>query len=189
LKSSNDFYTYQNGTKVQIRYSPYGNGTQFVISGRSYHFDGSDDYPYDLRMINNKSWHIKGIIFTFFVMQVFNFINSRQLKNKINIFAGDTCFDWLIGSILATPLLGMSILMSDDGYSILKLPQWGIIAGFGFGEWVIGALSKIISCKRWSISGRRQPQSLLAETEGDFMVTTTRPEGDGPTRNPRITLH
>lgn len=148
LQDPRDSFADKDGNPTQIRFSPYGNGNQYVISGRLYHMNGVDDYyPYQHEL--GSSRHMTIVFNTYMFMQIFNLFNARKVGNKFNIFAGlleNTIFlIWILFIIILQVLLGTfggrALSVFRDG---MTLTQWGIAIGFGLGEWIVGALSKLI---------------------------------------------
>ena len=67
----------------------YNEDTNYVISGRLYHFDGSNDYSDKQNNPNIGPSRQFTYIFNIFVLlQLTNEINSRKLRDEINVFQG-----------------------------------------------------------------------------------------------------
>lgn len=156
-----------DGIQPQIRYSPHGNGSQYVISGRLYHIDGSEDYyPYQEEL--GSSRHMTVVFNTFVFMQIFNLFNARKLGNSLNIFEGLRSNRWFVGSVIL--LIVLQVLLGTFGgraFSVFRdgmtLPQWGITIAFGLGEWIVGALSKLVPKKIRENSTREQDYTQLRD--------------------------
>ena len=95
------------------------------------------------------SRHFTVIFHTFVLMQIFNLFNARKLRNEFNIFAGvlrNATFIIIVALIFLLQAIFMTygrrvFSVFRDG---MNGPQWGIAFAFGFGEWVVGALSKLV---------------------------------------------
>ena len=152
---SSGTWTLSNGTSIS-RFSPYG----YVRSGRLYTLTGDNDYePYadDL----GGSRHMTVVFDTFVIMQVFNFVNARQLEDRFNIFHRLHKSPMFIAIVVL--ILGLQILLGMVGNRPLNVnregttgAQWGIAFAFGFGEWIVGALIKLVPDRIFPRSGKEK---------------------------------
>ena len=119
-----------------------------IVSGRSYTFDGEQDY-----IIFEKEYgpsrHYT-IVFTVFVMlQVFNMLNARKINDELNICGGvfDNAmflFIWIgifIIQILITQFTADVFMVHRDGLTYI---QWTICMSLGLSAWVVDFIIKFI---------------------------------------------
>ena len=146
---SMDYYTNTTtNISTQARYSDHGNGRQYVISGRSYLLGGGDDYiTYEPTL--GYSRHMTVIFDTFVFMQIFNFVNARKLDDELNIFEGLSRSPLFV--IILFFIIILQVILGMVGGRVLDVfrdgtngEQWGIAIAFGFGEWIVGVLTKFV---------------------------------------------
>lgn len=123
------------GSGESIKYNPDTDTT--VISGRNYHFDGSEDYKeyYDDSNVG-PSRHLTYVFNVFVLLQLFNEINCRRIHGEWNVFEGLLrsymfMFIWVL-------VLGLQIIMIELGsyafsthFEGLTIQQWLICIAFG----------------------------------------------------------
>lgn len=108
----------------------------YVVSGRFYHLDGTDDYKklYDDSSIG-PSRHFTYVFNVFVLMQLFNEINSRKIKDELNVFSGLSKNPMFVLIWFFT--FGLQIMMVEIGQWALSChfqgltgTQWMISLGF-----------------------------------------------------------
>lgn len=106
------------------------------------------------------------LIFNVFVwMQLFNEINSRNLKGEVNVFKGIEKNPLFVAIIAITSVLqviivqfgGNAFVVSDGG---LNLKFWGISVGFGAGSLVVQQIINVIYKYSSKYKGYRKKKSL-----------------------------
>jgi len=124
------------------------NGTSdYVRSGRYYHFDGEEDWGEDAISNHGYSRHLTVLFNTFVLMQLFNEINARKIHDEMNVFAGITrnalfygiWFGTFIVQIIMVQFGGRPLNCASDG---LNFMQWVISVLFGLGSLPTGVILK-----------------------------------------------
>ena len=115
----------------------YNEGTDYVVSGRLYHPDGSKDYKEDNDDPSIGPSRQFTYIFNIFVLfQLTNEVNSRKLRDEVNVFERLFINRMFIGIWLFT-LFMQVLIVSVGSYAFschikgLTVEQWFICLAFG----------------------------------------------------------
>ncbi|CAK87494.1 unnamed protein product (macronuclear) [Paramecium tetraurelia] len=146
-KYSNTYFDETNNLHICPNYTDYCNLISF---NTDYYIDGSENYQSFYKETYIPSRQFTVIFNTFVIMQLFNFINARRVRNEINIFKGilsNTFFLTTVFGILALQL----IIVTFGGigfhcYSFygLNIEQWLICLTFGVGSLVVRLILRVI---------------------------------------------
>lgn len=110
----------------------------YVASGRNYNLDGTEDYKEDYDDPDvGPSRHFTYLFNTFVLLQLFNEINARRIRDEWNIFEG-ILKNWLFLAIWIGTMFAQVIMVTFGGFAFscnlnygLTFEQWLICIGFG----------------------------------------------------------
>ena len=112
----------------------------FVISGRNYGYDGNDEYIDHFEDPDiGPSRHMTFIFNTFVLMQLTNEINSKKLRNEINVF--ERVFsNWLFIVIIISTYGVQALIVHTAGYAFSVS-----FYGLSYTQWLIGLGISVLS--------------------------------------------
>jgi len=158
LMFAGDKFLPEDGTGSRVRTNP--EATDYVRSGRLYHLDGSEDYKDNFEDPDvGPSRHFTIIFNVFVLMQLTNELNTRKIRDELNIFNGafrNNLF-WVIWVIT----LGAQILMVQVG----SYPLSCFIGGLTLKQWLI-SFGFSVSTLLWRPILRLIPSSIFPTIKG-----------------------
>ncbi|CAD8186782.1 unnamed protein product [Paramecium octaurelia] len=146
-KYSNTYFDEVNNLHICPNYMDYCNLISF---NTDYYIDGSENYKTFYKETYIPSRQFTVIFNTFVLMQLFNFLNSRKIRNEINVFKGilsNMLFLKIVFGILALQI--MIVTFGGIGFHCysfygLSLEQWLICLTFGIGSLIVRLLLRVI---------------------------------------------
>jgi len=122
-------------------------GTDYIMSGRPFDWEGNINYGKDVRGERGPSRHMTIVFNAFVLMQVFNMITARKIKDELNICKG--VFRNSMFVIVFFVILIMQCLLTQFTQDIfdccrdgLDGAQWGICFAIGVSVFPINFLLK-----------------------------------------------
>ncbi|KRX11210.1 P-type ATPase, cytoplasmic domain N [Pseudocohnilembus persalinus] len=159
-----------------------------VTSGRFRSYSGFEkQYENVEHIFDVPSRHFTYIFNVFVLMQVFNFLNARKLKDEINVFEGITK-NYLFGVILGIIIGAQILVVTFGGFSFhcfsyygLNIQQWLICIAFAVVGNFLSILlklvdeDKIFTCKVFNIKDSEDEEE---ETNGEKIKEAQEQQGE-----------
>ena len=153
-----DWFLPEDGSGARVKTNP--EATSYVRSGRLYHIDGSEDYKENADDPDiGPSRHFTIIFNVFVLMQLCNELNTRKIRDELNIFEGAFRNRMFWGIWVVT--LGAQILMVQVG----SYPLSCFIGGLTFQQWMI-CLGFAVTALLWRPVLRLIPSSIFPTIKG-----------------------
>ena len=158
LMFAGEWFLPENGTESRVRTNP--DAPDYVRSGRLYNLNGSEDYK-DLQDDPDigPSRHFTIIFNIFVLMQLFNELNTRKIRDEWNIFEGAFRNGLFWGIWVCT--LGAQVLMVQVG----SYPLSCFIGGLTLQQWLV-SLAFAITPLLWRPVLLLIPSSICPSVRG-----------------------
>ncbi|CAD8110921.1 unnamed protein product [Paramecium sonneborni] len=147
-------YKYSNtqyDDKLKIHSCPnYQDYCNLVSFSTDFYVDGSENYEAFYKETYIPSRQFTVIFNTFVMMQLFNFMNARRIKDELNIFSG--IFTNILFPIIVIGILTLQIILVTFGgivfhcytYFGLRIEQWLICVALGSGGLFVRMILRLI---------------------------------------------
>uniref|UniRef100_A0A0G4IAJ6 Cation-transporting P-type ATPase N-terminal domain-containing protein n=1 Tax=Chromera velia CCMP2878 TaxID=1169474 RepID=A0A0G4IAJ6_9ALVE len=142
-------------------FSEYGNGREFVRSGRDFaYFSDRSEYRV-LESLVGPSRHMTVLFNTFVFMQVFNLVNARKIHGEWNVFKGVLrnpywMYVFVGVSGMQAIIVQFSFRFLNCSYGGLTAAQWGICIALGAGVLVWQFLLHLLPASLFPSTGKKE---------------------------------